>query len=133
MPSIQAELSSEKPLGAGGRHSGSPSMFCAWITGRTSGGVMPIARKAARNHVPGGLSLVRGAAQASGADTRVRASSFRFPSLSRKRLASRSTNVGGGASATKARASLVAMCRAVAGWRARSASTARPCSSPPSG
>ena len=42
-------------------------------------------------------------------------------------------NAGDGASAMKWRASLPAMCLAVAGCRASMASTARPCSSPVSG
>ena len=52
----------------------------------------------------------------------------RSPSLSRKSLASAATRSGGGSSATKWRTSFVATWRAVAGWRARSSRTARPCS-----
>ena len=60
-------FSSANPLGADGRHSGSPSRFCACITGPMSGGGTPVARNAAMIHSPGRLSLLRGASQASGA------------------------------------------------------------------
>ena len=43
------------------------------------------------------------------------------------------TSAGDGSSEEKWRASLNATCAAVAGWRAKSASTACPCSTPPSG
>ena len=59
-PSIQAASSSAKPFGADGRHSGSPSMFCACMTGPISGGVTSAARSDATIHSPGRLSLRRG-------------------------------------------------------------------------
>ena len=117
-PSSQGALSSAKPLGADGRHSGSPRRLCACMTGPMSGGVTPTARSDAMIHSPGRLSLARGASQASGAVTSAFASSFRSPWVARKRLASRSTKAGGGSSAMKWRASLVATCLAVAGCRA---------------
>src|SRR5205823_6640660 len=90
------------------------------------------ARRAATTHSPGRLSLARGASQDSGAATSAFPTSFKSPCVARKRFANRSTSAGGGSSATKWRASLVATCLAVAGWRASAASTARPCSTPPS-
>ena len=100
------------------------------------------ARRASRrdaDRAPCRRSAIRSAAsasarcssQVSGASTSALAISFRSPSVSRKRFDSRSTSAGDGSSATKWRASLSATCAAVAGWRARSASTARPCSTPP--
>ena len=72
-PSSQAALSSEKPFGAGGRHSGSPSsaMPADDACGCRRG--TPVARRRATIHSPGRLSLSRGDAQASGAvDQRLR-------------------------------------------------------------
>ena len=74
-----------------------------------------LARMAATVHSPGFLSLVRGAAHASGAVTSASVTRARSPPLSRNRLASRSTSAAGGSSATKCLTSLVAICVAVAG------------------
>ena len=115
-PSIQAALSSAKPLGAGGRHSGSPSRFCACRIGRTSGGCA--AGRAQHADHPFARTLELGARERPGfraPPTSVLATSLRSPSVSRKRLVSRRPDAGGGSSATKWRASLVATCRAVAG------------------
>ena len=51
----------------------------------------------------------------SGAATSAFPTSFKSPCVARKRFANRSTSPGGGSSATKWRASLVATCLAVAG------------------
>ena len=85
-------------------------------------------------HSVGRLSLVRCGVQDSGAATSVLAISFRLPSVSRKRsrqlVDQRRRRLVGDEMARELGAH---MCAAVAGWRARSASTARPCSTPVSG
>src|SRR5499427_1824616 len=132
-PPSQAALSSEKPLGADGRHNGSPSRACWLVMPSMLGFTRPAARRVATSHSPGRLILARSGAQASGAVTSDLATSLRSPSVSRNRSASRSTNAGGGSSAMKCRASLVETCLAVAGLRARSSNTLRPCWTPPLG
>src|SRR5262245_51044783 len=124
-PWIHVDSLSGKPFGAGGRHSGSPSNACPDMT-RPTAHCAPVRRSADIIHSDGRLSFVRSDVHDSSAAISVLANSFRLPSLSVKLFASLSTSDGGGLSATKYRANLYATCRAVAGCRARSASTARP-------
>src|SRR5262249_38048420 len=124
-PSIHADSSSAKPFGASGRHSRSPSNACPDMTRPTTHGA-PVRRSADMSHSDGRLSFVRSGVHDSSAAISVLANSFRLPSLSVKLFASLSTSDGGGLSATKYRANLYATCLAVAGCRARSASTAQP-------
>ncbi len=78
-------------------------------------GHAPVARTPATAKSSGVRIFVSGVVHASGASTSARVTALRSPSVSLKTLASRSTSAGGGSSATKWRASLRAMNRAVAG------------------
>ncbi|MCY1170604.1 hypothetical protein D9M73_106840 [compost metagenome] len=84
-------------------------------------------------HSHGVLNFTGCSTHASGEAISARYSVGKSPPEVRKAVCKRSTIAGGGVSPAKCRASLVAICVAVAGAMATSNNTARACSTPPAG
>ena len=122
-PSSQVASSSEKPLGAGGRHSGSPRSVCACMTGGHPG-FAPMARRQPTIPSPGRL-IACGRVPGFGRNQRL-GDLLEIAVGLEEALGQPLHQRPGGSSATKWRASLRATCFAVAGWRRDRRARARP-------